>query len=146
MSKFGVSLAIIIVLDVLFVAGGLLNSSESGTSCLFNSAMSLSLFESCSWYSSLLGVLSFFGALIVGGALLSSLGGIVIGTLTPEKLDQVATAGFTLAVITAFVPDTLLIFNIVKEGVGVWVAGILVAPIVFLIYQSCIDWWRSPTA
>jgi hypothetical protein len=132
---------ILLVLDIVFTAGGLLTSS-TGTMACWISIVNGGNIQKCSLFSSGLLVISGFTA-----------GAIVVGLFATGKIEQAISAGLAFGLIGFLIPSIASYYQILNNGlnsifgsISMYIALILVAPLVVMCFFIIYDWWRSASS
>jgi len=139
--RFTNLIIILIVLDILFAAGGFIPADKGTTACWLSVAKNGN-FSQCSEFSKVTSILAAFGTI-----------GIVAGLFVSSRIEQVVSVSFILTLLTLIVPDIAAFYNILNNGlagyfgeISIYISALLVAPLVVMAIFIIYDWWRSPVS
>ena|SRR3990167_11015202 len=138
MARFTNLIVFLVVLDILAVAGGIIDSQHGTTACWLSVA-SNGNFSGCSLFTTGTSVITLFG-----GAT------IIAGLLFPTKLEQVASVAFIVSLLAIVGADISAFYGELNAGLigyfgatSVYIAALFIAPLVVMSFFIVYDWWRS---
>jgi hypothetical protein len=128
MGKITTYMAVLSVVIIGFHFGGLI--SETPISWLMDAILNPENLDSNAFFTTIQGILAIFAG-----------GGIIVGTLISQKVEQGATVAFT-SLLFLIGWDLIAIFNIVAQTSRM-LATFLVSPLLLVYILSVIEWWRG---